>query len=185
MARRVSGTQADNLVPYWSHDGKWIYFSSNRTGRFEVFKVPPEGGSEIQVTQNGGWAPQESPDGNFLLYTRTREASTPLLKVPVNGGAEVQILPSVHQRWWAAGDKGMWFMQYAGAEIEPDLWPLEMRRLSGAIYDFSACDRECKNSQAISKTPAGGLAISGDRRTLMFSQVDHRATEILLVENFR
>jgi Tol biopolymer transport system component len=27
---------ADNIVPFWSRDGRFIHFVSNRTGRFEI-----------------------------------------------------------------------------------------------------------------------------------------------------
>src|SRR2546422_4241172 len=40
-----------NNVPTWSRDGKWIYFSSNRTGSWQIWKVPSVGGSAIQVTR--------------------------------------------------------------------------------------------------------------------------------------
>jgi serine/threonine protein kinase len=185
-AHRVTQTQADNLVPHWSRDGKWIYFDSNRTGRFEIFKASPQGGDEIQVTHNGGWGPQESPDGKFLFYTRTRAVSTPLFKLPLNGGQEVQILPSVHERWWAVGDRGIWFMQVAGTELDPGLWTLENPATDhGYLRFLSFAHGTLVTVSTFSKSPAGGLAISGDRRALMFNQVDHRATEILLMENFR
>src|SRR6202035_1057610 len=49
----VSG--ADNTVPSWSHDGKWLFFSSNSgDGPTQVWKVPyPDGGPAVQVTMNG------------------------------------------------------------------------------------------------------------------------------------
>jgi serine/threonine protein kinase len=186
MARLVTHGPADNLVPSWSHDGNWIYFDSNRTGRFEVFKVSSRGGDEIQVTHNGGWGPQESPDGKFLFYTRDRAVSTPLLKMPVNGREETQVLPIVHERWWAVGDGGIWFMESTAAELDPGLWSMENAAPErGNLRFLPFSGHTPRTVSAIPKSPAGGLAISGDRTMLMFNQVDHRATEILLVENFR
>jgi len=34
------GTQSGDGGPTWSRDGKWIYFSSNRTGKDQVWKIP-------------------------------------------------------------------------------------------------------------------------------------------------
>jgi serine/threonine protein kinase/Tol biopolymer transport system component len=185
MARRVTPGPGDNLVPSWSHDGNWIYFDSNRTGRFEVFKVSSRGGDEIQVTHNGGWGPQESPDGKFLFYTRARAVSTPLLRMPTNGREETQVLPVVHERWWAVGDSGIWFLESTATELDPGLWSMENAAPErGNLRFLSFTDGAARTVSAIPKSPAGGLAISGDRRTLMFNQVDHRATEIVLVENF-
>ena len=53
----------NDILPIWSRDGNWIYFSSNRTGRIEVWKVPAGGGNAVQVTRNGGLYGVESPDG--------------------------------------------------------------------------------------------------------------------------
>jgi Tol biopolymer transport system component len=35
---------AEDVVPSWSRDGKWVYFASNRSGTFQVWKAPLNGG---------------------------------------------------------------------------------------------------------------------------------------------
>jgi Tol biopolymer transport system component len=55
---------ADNVVPSWSRDGKWIYFSSNRGNEpNQVWKIPDAGGTPIQLTRTGGTSPNEGADG--------------------------------------------------------------------------------------------------------------------------
>jgi TolB protein len=61
--RQITDHPAADGVPAWSSDGKWVYFVSLRTGRAEVWKVAPSGGTPLQVTHNGGFAAFESPDG--------------------------------------------------------------------------------------------------------------------------
>lgn len=184
--RRLTNNKADDMVPCWSHDGKWIYFDSNRTGQYEVFKISREGGSEVQVTHNGGWAPQESPDGKFLFYTRSRAVSSPLLKIPTEGGDETQVLPSVRERWWAVGDGGIWWMNGSGTQRDQDLWLMESAQTEyGDLRFLSFASGAITTAGAVLKNPYGGVAISRDGSTLLFNQIDHRATEILLVDNFR
>lgn len=36
---RLTRTAAEDLVPRWSRDGRWIYFSSNRTGNWEAWRT--------------------------------------------------------------------------------------------------------------------------------------------------
>ena len=46
-------------TPQVSPDGKWIAYSSNETGRSEIYIRPfPEGAGKIQVSENGGVFPR-------------------------------------------------------------------------------------------------------------------------------
>ncbi|MFZ0592416.1 MAG: hypothetical protein WAM39_18300, partial [Bryobacteraceae bacterium] len=184
--RRLTSAHGDNLHPCWSHDGKWIYFDSNRTGRFETFKISPQGGEEIQVTHNGGLMPQESPDGKFLFYTRGPALSAPLFKMPLSGGEETQVLPSVPERRWAVSEYGVWFLESVTTGFDPGLWLMETPSAGRANLRFlNFRSGSVTTARVIPKSPAGGLAISRDGTTLLYNQVDHQATEILLVDHFR
>jgi eukaryotic-like serine/threonine-protein kinase len=185
-AHRLTSLKNPCIVPSWSHDGKWIYFNSNRTGRMEIFKIAPDGTKETQVTHNGGWASQESPDGKTLYFTKSRNASTPLLKMPVEGGPESVVLPSVHDRWWTVASDGIWFLQDDKPGIDAGFWLLEVAGSErGFLRFFSFAQNRMTTAALLPRPPAGGLAISADEKTLIFDQLDHRASEIDLVENFR
>jgi dipeptidyl aminopeptidase/acylaminoacyl peptidase len=55
--------------PAVSRDDKWLAFSSNQSGREEVYVRRLEGGDEqIQVSVGGGGEPVWSPDGRELYY---------------------------------------------------------------------------------------------------------------------
>jgi hypothetical protein len=66
--RRLTSGPGNSFVPSFSQDGKWIYISNDRTGRSEIFRVPFEGGAEIQLTHSGGEAPQESAGRQTIYY---------------------------------------------------------------------------------------------------------------------
>ena len=42
--------EAMDSDPVWSHDGKWIAFSSNRYGNKDVFIMPSDGGLATRLT---------------------------------------------------------------------------------------------------------------------------------------
>ena len=179
--RRLTNHPGDDLLPYWSRDGKWIYFSSNRSGDFQIHKMPAGGGDPVQLTQKGGWGPRESPDGKFIYYTRRAPSSppmlglaarSPLLRIPVEGGEESQVADEVLDRTWSVGVEGMWFLAADGRERA------ELRFLDITTRKMTTAGR-------IGKPVMTGLALSPDGRSLLYNQVDHGGTEILLVENFR
>jgi eukaryotic-like serine/threonine-protein kinase len=68
--RRLTNDLFSERNPSWSPDGKRIVFGSNRSRRFELWSVHPDGTGLKQITQNGlipyAWA----PDGTLLGYAR-------------------------------------------------------------------------------------------------------------------
>jgi serine/threonine-protein kinase len=55
--------------PTFSPDGHWVVFSSDESGRDEVYVRPfPGPGGRVQVSTDGGTEPAWSPDGRELFY---------------------------------------------------------------------------------------------------------------------
>ena len=82
-------TAAEELSPALSPDGRWLAYSSDETGRREIFVRPfPETGrARYQVSSGGGTEPLWSRTGRELFY---RSATEQLVSVPVGSGAEFQ-----------------------------------------------------------------------------------------------
>jgi Tol biopolymer transport system component len=64
--RRLTASSAQDDWPFWSPDGRWIYFNSDRSGRNEVWRMPSRGGEAVQITRNEADMAAESPDARFL-----------------------------------------------------------------------------------------------------------------------
>jgi eukaryotic-like serine/threonine-protein kinase len=65
----IVATKFIEQYPALSHDDQWLAFTSNQTGREEVYLRRLEGaGEQIQVSVGGGTEPVWSPDGNVLFY---------------------------------------------------------------------------------------------------------------------
>ena len=55
--------------PEFSPDGRWIAYTSNESGRFEVYARPyPGPGGKLQVSNDGGFEPAWGRDGKELFY---------------------------------------------------------------------------------------------------------------------
>jgi eukaryotic-like serine/threonine-protein kinase len=110
--RRMTTDPAEDKWPYWSHDGKWIYFSSTRSGREEIWKMPSGGGEAVQITRNSGDVPQESADGKFLYYMKGWPEAVSVWRASVDGNQETKVLDSVHSEGqWTVGKEGIYFFR--------------------------------------------------------------------------
>jgi Tol biopolymer transport system component/C-terminal processing protease CtpA/Prc len=75
VANRLTVHEALDSFPHWSPDGKWIAFTSLRTGNYDIFLVPAEGGEARQVTfhSSSDIVTDWSPDGRSLLFYSMRD----------------------------------------------------------------------------------------------------------------
>lgn len=73
-SQRLQLTQGDKSAanPQWSPDGKWIYFSSTRSGKGNVYRIPFDGGESEQLTDLKGvlGSYRLSPDGKTVAFTQ-------------------------------------------------------------------------------------------------------------------
>lgn len=64
-------------APFWAtvEGADWIYFHSNRTGDFDLYRIKPDGTGLAQVTKDvrSDAYPVVSPSGKRVLFTRDRE----------------------------------------------------------------------------------------------------------------
>ncbi len=68
-----------------SPDGKWLAYTSNSSGRWEIYLTTTEpSGTRLQVTTEGASDPLWSRDGTQLFYTRPSTAG--LMAIPVMQG---------------------------------------------------------------------------------------------------
>jgi Tol biopolymer transport system component len=173
--RRLTFEPSIEAVPSWSRDGRWIYFVSNRSGGFQIWKMPSTGGPAVQVTRHGGFAALESPDGKFLYYAKGRTVPG-LWRIPTDGGEESEIISSLEAGYW-----GYW------AVVESGIYYLVTTAKPGIDF-FSFATHRTTRVFDLENRPAGfaaGLAVSPDKKTILYTQLDALNSDIILVENFR
>jgi eukaryotic-like serine/threonine-protein kinase len=162
--------------PSFSRDGKWIYFVSDRGGNFQVWKMPAEGGDNIQVTRKGGsrpsW-PRESMDGKMLFYLKAIEPDyNALWEVPTKGGEERRVFEKVLLWNFEIGEHGIYYASQPGPNGTPILF-----------YDFA--NRKVKSIAKIEKGIGLSFTVAPDEREFLYTQGGETRLNLKLVENFR
>ena len=169
-------------MPSWSKDGRWIYFCSNRSGEFQIWKAPAGGGVATRVTKNGGFEAVEAPDGKALYYSKinkyeAKSGSAHLWKMSLQSGEEhLAFDKAVYTRYWAMTDRGIFFV--------PSDWSQRP-----AIEFFSFATGQVTQVASLEKPPVAygnpGLTVSPDGKWILCALVEQDTSDIMLGENFR
>jgi TolB protein len=84
--------------PDYSPDGKWIYFNSDRSGNWDIWRIPADGAGpgdqraeQVTGDEREDWFPHPSPDGKWLLFLSfAKGTATHNDKLP---GTALRIMP--------------------------------------------------------------------------------------------
>jgi Tol biopolymer transport system component len=98
--RHLSGNAFDEVLPRYSRDGRSIYFATNRSGSWQIWKRKKEGGGDTQLTRGGGLAGYESDDGAYLYFSKRNEPG--IYRVSPQGGAEELVFDGLASGMWGA-----------------------------------------------------------------------------------
>jgi Tol biopolymer transport system component len=81
----------NELWPQISPNGKWIAYTSNETGRYEIYIRPfPSGEGKHQLSVNGGFAPRWTRDGKELFFLGPGGARMASVKMNAASGTNSQ-----------------------------------------------------------------------------------------------
>jgi Tol biopolymer transport system component len=88
---RVTFDDGLQIGATWSPDGRFIAYSSDRGGKFDIWVQQVSGGDPVQITKGPGHhlQPDWSPDGKYIAY-RSEEGEGGLYIVPALGGAGLE-----------------------------------------------------------------------------------------------
>jgi Tol biopolymer transport system component/DNA-binding winged helix-turn-helix (wHTH) protein len=164
---------ADNLSPSWSRDGKILYFASKRgSEHFQIWKMPLQGGSPIQITKHDGIAPQESADRRYLYYCKYEQGG--LWRMPISGGEETEILKDVGMGgWpdWALSPEGIYFLKFG-----------KFTDVSVEFLEFATA--KTYRLWTLQKEPGWGLSLSSNGKSIVYIQDEFAQSNLMLVKNF-
>ncbi|MBC9911937.1 S41 family peptidase [Chitinophaga varians] len=151
--------EAQDMMPVWSHDGKYIAFASDRYGNFDVFVMPAEGGTPVRLTSNSSadYPYDFTPDNKQVLFGAGRNAPAASIRfsyrlfdnlytVPVTGGRPMLVSAAGAEfaRYNSKGDQII-FQDRKGYE---DAW--RKHHVSSVTRDIWVYDINKNNYQQVS-----------------------------------
>ncbi len=85
--RRLTNGMATDRQPVYSPDGKWILFSSDRSGQLDLWMLSRETGALRRLTDDPSqdWDPAFSPDGSRVVWSTNRSGRFEIWTVEVDG----------------------------------------------------------------------------------------------------
>jgi len=176
---------APAVIPSWSADGEFIYFASNRTGRWEIWRVAVSGGRPLQVTKNGGYMSRESRDGKWLYFSKYLKDS--IWRTP----------GSRAQNRTAFGEAEVIGPPY---KVKTDDWTLtadEIVFLDPATSTHPAAIRACRIATGRTRSILEltellpdtrgnmGISVSPDSRWVLYSQLDRSGSNVMVADHIR
>ena len=89
IVRELTRDRALDMHPAWSPDGRYVLFSSDRTGIPNLFAYDLSAGRLLQVTNvlTGAYEPDVSPDGRWIAFTWYRSDGYHLARIPYDPAA--------------------------------------------------------------------------------------------------
>ncbi len=171
LARRLTDDTAGSVVPNWSADSGWIYFSHGKDR--QTWKVRRNGGPPVVVAAGEMWGAVESADGRWIYYEKAATGKG-LWRRRVEGGPEESIPGTeklVYRTWQVRGD----FLVFLHSAPNPGFY-----RISLAKDQFGAPRFEGPAPRRLYLGP-GMMSVSPDGKTILYTSEDLNIGDIYAV----
>ncbi len=175
ISRPVISDRYNNVRPAWSPDGRWIYFASDRTGDYQIYKIPSAGGTPERITRNGGLDPIVSPNGRHLYYAKPVPVQG-IWEVALEGGPEEKVVERGRSLSFDVADTGIFIMDAsAKPQATVEMFSFASRKLVPVV-----------RLPAGLRIPAGSyLNVTRDGRSMLYERYDQWTSDIEMLPGVR
>lgn len=116
----------------WSPDGRYLVYTGQRGGEFNIYRIPVEGGDETQLTFTKGLddGPEYTPDGSHIYFNSVRTGRMQIWRMKHDGSEQEQLTDDEYNNWFPhISPDGKWviFITYLVGETESGDHPAAKR----------------------------------------------------------
>src|ERR1051326_6048697 len=120
--RRVTA-KSPSYLHGWSPDGKFLVFTGQRDGEFDIYRISVDGGGETRLTDAKGLddGPENTPDGRYIYFNSTRTGRMQIWRMRPDGSSQEQVTDDEFNNWFPhVSPDGKWivFLSF-GQDVTP------------------------------------------------------------------
>ena len=86
----------------WSPDGRWLTYTAERSGEYDIYKISVKRKKEIRLTDAPGLddGSEYSPDGRYIYFNSARSGRMQLWRMKPDGTDQEQITSDGYNDWF-------------------------------------------------------------------------------------
>lgn len=109
----------------WSPDGKYLIYTAERNGEFDIYKIKAKGGKEIRLTHAKGLddGSEFTPDGQYIYFNSNRTGAMQIWRMKPDGSQQEQVTNDEFNNWFPhISPNGKWiiFLSYSNEVASGD-----------------------------------------------------------------
>ena len=123
--------QGHSYLHGWSPDGKYVIYTGERNGEFDIYRMPVAGGDEVRLTTEKGLddGSEYAPDGKHIYFNSTRTGTMQLWRMKSDGSDPEQVTNDEYNNWFPhISPDGKWiaFLSFS-SDVSPTDHPFYKR----------------------------------------------------------
>ncbi len=170
IPEKLTHSEDEKHTPFYSPDNSQIYYSSNASGNWEIWRMTADGNSKTQITTTGGYAPQLSSNNPFQVFY-VKKDTLGIWSKNMQSGIETLEIPQFVPKKYGAftlSNKGIYYLNAGTRTID--------------FLDMNT-QENISLIQPKRISPFGiTISYSEASNTLLYAQVDHIDSDIMLLE---
>jgi TolB protein len=110
--RRVTA-RSPSYLHGWSPDGRFLVFTGQRNGEFDIYRIPAGGGEETRLTDAKGLddGPEYTPDGRYIYFNSNRTGRMQIWRMRPDGSHQERVTDDEFNDWFPhVSPDGKWIV---------------------------------------------------------------------------